>query len=86
MDSLRVELLVTPRDMDILRTLQIAIDQRNEAEARATRAEQERDRLREALTQALDESGHTKFCRAYQDIGECDCWYDKAWAAVEETP
>lgn len=35
------------------------------------------------ITRAVNESGHTRFCRAYQDIGDCDCWYGEAWAAVD---
>lgn len=37
-------------------------------------------RAQAALTHAVYQSGHTKFCRAYQDIGDCDCWYGEAWA------
>lgn len=39
-----------------------------------------------ALARAIEESGHTKFCRAYQDIGECDCWYGEAWKTATDTP
>lgn len=42
-------------------------------------------RSQAALVRALTESGHTKFCRAYQDIGDCDCWYGEAWAIAGAT-
>lgn len=45
--DLRVELSITPKDMDLLRALGIAISQRNIAEAEA-------ERLREALAMFAD--------------------------------
>lgn len=45
-------------------------------------------RAQTVLIHAVYESGHTKLCRAYQDIGDCDCWYGEAWtlaAATDDT-
>lgn len=49
-------------------------------EERARQAESALAAIQAVIARALTESGHTKFCRAYQDIGNCDCWYGEAWA------
>lgn len=62
------------------------VDQLRGYEERAERAEARADATQAILIRALDESGHTKFCRAYQDIGDCDCWYGEAWALASPNP
>lgn len=61
------------------RTLANAVPQLLDELAAAT---ERAEAAQSVLTRAVNESGHTKFCRLYQDIGECDCWYGAAWDAV----
>ncbi len=64
---------------------QVAHDHALKMQARALKAEEEREALREALEAVMPESHHPT-CAVYLPQEECDCGYDLAEAALARIP